>query len=329
MSEIRVLTASDVRTALPMHAAIDAMRDAFTQLAAGEVEVPLRTRIELPERDAVTLVMPGRAPVPFGLGAKLVSVFPQNPQVGLALIHSALILMEPETGCVAVVLEGGSLTALRTGAASGLATDILARRDARRVAIIGSGVQARAQLEAVCCVREIERVSVYSPDARHAERFAEEMTGKNGVPDAVGVAFSASQAVSAAHVICAATNSVSPVLAAGDVSPGAHVNGIGSFRVDMRELDPELLGRALVVVDRREAALSEAGEVIEAVERGLVAEDELVELGYLVTGAVAGRTSHDQITVFKSVGLAVQDLVAGARAVERAERAGLGVVVDF
>ena len=312
-----------------MRAAIDAMREAFGQLARGEVDMPLRAAVEIPEQDAVTLVMPGRARVQYGLGAKLVSVFPTNPGAGLPLIHSAVILLDPQTGRVAALLEGGALTAIRTGATSGLATDLLARAGAASVAIVGAGVQARTQLEAVCCVRPIEHVWVYSRSREESERFAVEMEEKLDVPDGIRVASSAGEAVGNADVVCTATTSSSPVLRSGQISSGTHINAVGSFTREMRELDPALLAGAYVVVDQREAALAEAGEVIAAVVEGLLSESALVELGAIVNGDAPGRTSDEQITVFKSVGLAVQDLVAGASAVGRAEREGLGSLIAF
>lgn len=311
-----------------MRAAIGAMREAFGQLSAGTVDLPLRTAIGVPANDGVVLVMAARCDIPLGLGGKFVTVFPENPRVGRPLVHAAVLLLSSETGEMVALVEGMSLTAIRTGAASGLATELLARPDAARVAVLGSGVQARAQLEAVCCVRQVQSVSVYSPTRAHAERFAREMARLPDVPDTVSVAPSALDAVGDADVICTATTSAQPVLSAGDVPSGAHINAVGSFTPEMRELDPALLGWARVVVDQRAAAMAEAGEVIAAVGAGLFEEQDLVELGEIVNQAAPGRTASDQVTVFKSVGVAVQDLCAGAKAVEQAAARGLGTVVD-
>lgn len=327
MPTIRVLSADDVRAALPMRDAIDAMRNAFGQLSAGTAEVPVRTSVSVPARDGVTLVMPGRCDVPYGLGGKLVSVFPQNVHAGLSVVNAVVVLLDPETGQVAALLEGGALTAIRTGAASGLATDLLARPDAKRVAIIGAGVQARTQLEAVCCVREIESVAVYA--LAGAEEFAREMAGRGPVPDSVRVCGSVGEAAEGADIVCTATSSFEPVLTANDVAPGTHINAIGAFTPEMREIDPALVGAARVIVDQREASMVEAGEVIAAVRQGLVAEGDLIELGEVVNGVAEGREADDQITLFKSVGVAVQDLCAGARAVEGAGQTGLGSVIEL
>ena len=164
MPTMRVLSAADLKSALPMREAIDAMRDAFGQLSGGRAELPLRASITVPRENGLALVMSARCEVPFGLGAKFVTVYPGNPAAGRPLVHGAVLLFDPETGVPAALLEGTALTALRTGAASGLATELLAREDATRVAVIGSGVQARTQLEAACCVRPVESVAVYSID---------------------------------------------------------------------------------------------------------------------------------------------------------------------
>ena len=327
MPTLRILSADDVRAALPMRDAVDAMRDAFGQLSAGTAEVPMRTSVTVPGRDGVTLVMPGRCDVPYGLGGKLVSVFPRNAAAGLPVVNAVVVLLDPETGRVAALLEGGALTAIRTGAASGLATELLARSDACRVAIIGAGVQARTQLEAVSCVRQIDSVAVYA--LAGAEQFAQEMAGRGRVPEAIRVAGSARDAARDADIICTATSSAEPVLRVDDVASGAHVNAIGAFTPEMREIDPALVGVARVIVDQREASLAEAGELIAAVRQGLLAEGDVIELGEVVNGDAAGREADEQITLFKSVGVAVQDLYAGARAVEQASQRGLGAVIDL
>jgi ornithine cyclodeaminase len=310
-----------------MRDAIDAMRDAFGQLSAGTAEVPVRTSVSVPAKDAVTLVMPGRCDVPYGLGGKLVSVFPLNVDAGLPVVNAVVVLLDPRTGQVAALLEGGALTAIRTGAASGLATELLARLDAKRVAIIGAGVQARTQLEAVCCVRKIESVAVYA--LAGAEQFAKEMAGRGDVPTEFRVAGSESEASEDADIVCTATSSSEPVLSVGDVVPGTHINAIGAFTPEMREIDPALVGTARVFVDQREASLEEAGEVIAAVRQSLLAEGDLVELGEVVNGDEAGREDEGQIILFKSVGVAVQDLCAGGRGLGEAEAKHLGSVIEL
>lgn len=326
---IRILPAAAVRAALTMPDAIDAMREAFGQLADGRASLPLRTTIAVAKRDGAMLVMPARCEAPLGLGGKLVSVFPGNLDRGLPLIHAVVVLLSPDTGETRALIEGTALTALRTGAASGLATELLARPEARRVAMIGAGVQARTQLEAVCCVRDIEEVSVFSRRKDGAQRFAREMAGEGNIPNRLVVAGSAADAVEEADIVCLATTSASPVIRVDDVPAGCHINAVGSYTPDMIELDPALVARSRVVVDQRQAAMTEAGEVIAAVTRGLLAEGDLIELGAVVNGAATGRRDESEITLFKSVGVATQDLCAADRAVAAAERLGLGVVVEL
>jgi ornithine cyclodeaminase len=324
-----ILTAKDVRAALPMRDAIEAMRKAFGLLASGQADVPLRTAINIPKHDAVTLVMPAYLHVGNRLGAKIVSVFPNNPNLELPTIHAVVLLINAATGQAEALLEGTALTAIRTGAASGLATDLLARPDASGVAIIGAGAQARTQLEAVCCVRNIERAWVYSLSREQSEKFAAEMAGREGVPMAIEVAASAHEAAAQADIICTATTSATPVLGPGNVRPGAHVNGIGSFTPGMREIDPALVRQARVVVDQRQAALAEAGEVIACIQDGSLKESDLIELGEVVNGARTGRTSAEQITFFKSVGLAIQDVAAAQQALTTARQRKLGINVEL
>jgi ornithine cyclodeaminase len=324
-----ILTAADVAAALPMTLAIEAMREAFDALAAGRAALPLRTSVAVPRSEATMLSMPaalaGESAGRGALGAKLVTVVPGNSARGLPRIQAVVLLLDPESGQPDALLDGTSLTALRTGAASGLATKHLARPDAATVALFGAGAQARTQLAAVAHVRRITRVFVHAPTRAHAERLAADVAGQGPIPSAVEVADSAREAVRRADIICAATSSRAPVFNAADVRPGTHVNAVGSHTLDMREVDPGLFQLARVVVDQRAAALAEAGEVAAAVADGLLAADELVELGDVVRGHVSGRRRPEEITVFKSVGLAIQDLAAASAAVARARELGLGI----
>ena len=294
-----------------MAEAIDAMRVAFTELSAGRVHMPQRTTVPCGD-DALMLVMPGRCDVRFGLGAKIVSVFPENVSSGRSPIHAIVILLDEQTGEPAAVIDGESLTAIRTGAASGLATDLLAPKDASVVAIIGAGTQARTQLEAVCTVRSIQRVLVSSRTRTNAERMVVEVQGQPWLGGAdIEVVDAVSDAVTQADVVCTATDTRTPIVYNADVQPGTHINAVGSFTPAMRELDPGLLASAQVVVDYRPAALAEAGEILAAIELGLLDPESLMEIGELT--AAGGRAAPGQTTIFKSVGVAVQDLVAGSR----------------
>jgi ornithine cyclodeaminase/alanine dehydrogenase-like protein (mu-crystallin family) len=327
--QLRLLSAEDVRTVLPMSVAIDAMHEAFRVLAWGEVDVPPRTHLELPHEHGSALFMPAATREPVRVGSKMLTVCAANHDRGLPLVHGVMVMFNTDTGEPDGLLECTTLTALRTGAASGLATALLARSDVSRVAIIGSGAQARTQLEAVCCVRHIEEASVFSRSRDHAEAFAREMGGRPNIPASISVARSAEEAADGAGVICTATTATRPVLGLADLSTGAHVNAIGSHTPEMREIAPGVVHRATVVVDDRNAALAEAGDLIACVNDGSLDPEELIELGEVVTGTQPGRTDNEQVTVFKSVGLAIQDLCAAAAALERASRDGVGTMVEL
>lgn len=326
---LRILTAADVRAALPMADCIAGMKQAYAQLSAGTADVPLRTRVS-GAADGTLLVMPAHLPQSQSLAVKLVSVFPQNVAQGLPLIHALVMAIDASTGQPLALMEGGSVTAIRTGAGSGAATDILAREDASTVAIIGSGAQARTQLEAVCAVREIERVFVYSSTRTHAEQFAAEMAGTGAIPANVSVADSAADAVKQADIICAATTSSTPVFDGNDLQAGAHVNAVGSYMPTMQEVDVTTIQRSLVTVDEWAACLAEAGDLIIPLQNGDIDEAHIhAEIGAIINGDAAGRTHDAQITYFKSVGVAAQDAVAAKIALDNAIKHDLGTAVNL
>jgi ornithine cyclodeaminase/alanine dehydrogenase-like protein (mu-crystallin family) len=305
-----------------MPAAIDAMRLAFAALSDGKVTVPLRLGLET--EHGVTLFMPAYLTVDGSAGAKVVSVNPGNTARGLPAIHATVLLLDAETGRVVALMDGTWLTALRTGAVGGLAADLLARPDARTVAVFGAGVQARTQLEAVRCVRPIEEVRVVSRTGGSADRLVAELGGLSARrvddPD---------EAVEGADIIVAATSSGVPVFDGSRVAAGTHVTGVGSYTTEMREVDASLVRRARVVVDQREAALAEAGDVAGPVADGLVDVAAIAEIGEIVLGRAEGRTSDEEITFFKSVGNAVQDLAVASVVLERAVEAERGAVVEL
>ena len=317
------LSAEDVRRALPMRDAIEAMRDAFAQLSRGEVTLPTRVRLDAPREHGAALIMPCHSAALKMFSLKMATVFHDNPQRGLPAIQSTVLLADGSTGTQLAVMDGASLTAIRTGAASGLATDLLARTDASVVAVMGTGVQARTQLEAVCCVRRIRLARVLGRNAEPAERFAQEMSQQLGI--AVQRAESPAEALRDADVICTATSSTTPVIADSNVPRGAHINGVGSYRPDMVEIPPDTVCRARVVVDHHASAMEEAGDLLAPLRAGLIGETHFsLELGSIVLGQDSGRVSADEITIFKSVGVAIQDLCAAARALANAQRLGLG-----
>jgi len=318
--KIRILSAADVTAALPMPTAIDAMRSAFGQLSAGQADVPLRARVSTGK--GVTLLMPAFMRQSRELGIKIVSVYGDNPARRLPVIAAAVLVLDPETGFPLAMMDGSSLTAIRTGAGGGLAADLLARDDAEVVGLFGAGVQARAQLQAVLAVRPIRQVNLISRTRASADKLAAEIATWPDAPS-VTVVDSPRQAVAPADIVIAATTSSTPVFDGRDLRPGTHVTGVGSFTPQMQEVDEETVRRARVIVDSREACLEEAGDLI------IPGADIEAELGEIVNGTHPGRLSAEEVTFFKSVGVAVQDAVAAAAALSEAERRGLGTVVSL
>jgi alanine dehydrogenase len=329
--KLRILSGADVRQAATMAEAIQAVKEAYVQLSAGQAVVPLRTPVPVQKRDGVTLFMPAYLAASDALGAKIVSVFSGNPARGLPLIHAVVLVLDAETGCPVAVMDGTYLTALRTGAASGVATDLLARPDARVAAIFGAGAQARTQLEAVCTVRPIDKAWVYDAVPERAAAYVEEMKRRGQpIPSAIAVAGSPSQAVREADVVCTATTSTTPVFDDADLKPGVHINGIGAYTPEMQEVPAETVARARVVVDSRSASLAEAGDLIIPLQKGLIREADIHgEIGEVAAGQIPGRQSDDEVTFFKSVGVAVQDVAVAILILRRAAELSLGIEVDL
>lgn len=318
------LNAGAVRQSLPMPQAVAAMRRAFAQMATGEARVPARTVLPLPGDGGDFLVMPALTDGGATVGAKLLTLLPDNPGRGRPLIHALMALFDGETGEPVAILDGGALTAIRTGAVCGVAADLMARRDAEVVGMVGAGRQGRTQLEAACCVRSVKRVLVFDPAPGAVEQFAADVGNRLGLD--VERAETAGEAVAAADIVCTATTAGVPVFEDGDVQPGTHINAIGCYHPTRHEIPPETVGRATVVVDQLEAAAEEAGDIVIAIGRGFMSwEDVYAELGELAAGRKPGRRNAGEITLFKSVGLALQDVAAAASALENARRLGLGI----
>jgi alanine dehydrogenase len=328
---MRLLTATDIRKVVPMSDAITAVKRAFSELSSGLAHVPVRTGISTEAHRGTALYMPAYLAASHCLGLKAVTVYPGNRDCGLPTIFAAVLLQDASTGKPIALLEGTYLTALRTGAATGAATELLARSDARRLCLFGTGGQAPTQVEGVCAVRPIEAVWVCSRSVSKAEHFIEQM---QALPFARGLAFHVAadprDAVRAADIIITATPASKPLFTDVDVRNGTHINAIGAFTPFMQEIPPELVVRAKVVVDSREACMAEAGDILIPIREGLISISHIyAELGELVYGHKPGRTNATEITLFKSVGNAVQDLAVGKLALERAEHEGLGQAVDL
>jgi ornithine cyclodeaminase/alanine dehydrogenase-like protein (mu-crystallin family) len=325
---MRVLSAAEVRRAVGLREVIDAVRTAYTEYSAGKAVIPLRVRIDAVGGGA-TLFMPGYSPGAEAMAVKVVSVFGENLELGLPTLSALVVLTDGRTGLPLAVMEGGVITALRTGAASGVATDLLARKDAHVAAIIGAGAQGRTQLLAIAEVRRLTEVRVYDRDPVRAEAFAAEMASRTGLR--VRVVAEADAAVSGADIVACATTSTEPVFHGARLSAGAHVNGVGSFTPQMQEVDEATLLRASkIAVDSREAVLAEAGDLLVPMSKGLLTEDSIyAEIGEIAGGSKPGRETEEEITFFKSVGIALLDVVTAKLVFEAAVAQGLGVEVEL
>ena len=319
-----VLNYDEVSRLLPMHECIEVMQEALAALARGEMEMPLRYVFRPPSADGLMGLMPsyrgGERPA-FAL--KAINVVPDNPRLrGLDAHQGGVLLSDGESGEPLAFLNASAITEIRTAAVSAVATRALARDDSRELAILGAGVQARSHLEAMRAVREFERVRIYSPTPEHARSLAED-----GGAEAVA---SAEEAVRGADVIVTATAATEPVLSRGWVADGAHINAVGACLPHVRELDTRTVADAAFFTDRRESAENEAGDFVLAQAEGAIGPDHIrAELGEVVAGMAPGRSSDAEITIFESLGLAIEDLAAADHVVRRARAEGVGVDVPF
>jgi ornithine cyclodeaminase/alanine dehydrogenase-like protein (mu-crystallin family) len=327
-----ILTTNDLRQVVPMDAAIEAVASAFAQLSSGQADVPLRPHVTVPPQEGLSLVMPAYLVGSDALAVKLLTLFPHNPaRHGLPSINALVVLFDTTTGVPLALMDGSYLTALRTGAASGVATRYMAREDANVLALFGAGAQAPMQAWAACVARPIKSISIFNRTTERAERLVAELCVFGPpIPDDIQVARSAQVALAEASVICCATASPRPVFDDVDLQPGAHINAVGSYRPTMQEIPAETVARARVVVDQRQAAWAEAGDLVIPRDHGLINEQHVVgELGEVVLEQIAGRTSSKEITLFKSVGNAVQDVAVAALAYARAREQELGTEVSL
>ena len=309
-----------------MEEMMEVMRRAFMAYSSGRADAPQRTVVSVPERHGVVLVKPGRVEGR-ALGAKLVSIFPDNPRIGLPTTMGIVILLDPATGEPLAVCDGTFLTAWRTAATSGLATDLLARPDARNAAVLGAGAQARAQVLAIDAVRDLDKIRIFAPTAEHVDELVESLQPfTNATLISSG---SADTAVSQADIVCAVTTSDKPVFGAFSLKDGTHINGVGSFRPSMKEIDSDVVRRAKIFVDSRQGCSHEAGELIDAIEQGWTSPNDWTEIGEVALGARSGRETEHELTFFKTVGIAVQDVEAAAAALIRCEQLGLGEMVEL
>lgn len=313
---------------LPMEEAIDVMRRALTLLAEGDVMMPLRTMLHLPVGGAVMGLMPSYLGGLEAVGVKVIAEFPANFGSEYDSHQGVVLFFDTERGLLRAMVDATAVTAIRTAAVSGLVTDLLANPEAGDLAIIGAGTQAHTHLQAMMAVRPIRRVRVYSVPAESAAEFAERESRRTGL--AVEVASSAAEAVAGADLICTVTTSHDPVLLGDWVSPGAHINAVGAYNPATRELDSALVARSRLYADRRDSMLNEAGEFLIPKSEGLFGDEHIVgEIGELLTGKAPARASADEITLFKSLGIAIEDLAAAHHVYEKAQAQGVGQWVEI
>ena len=325
---VRILNQTEVTALLPMAECIDVMDGALRNLSSGGALLPLRTVLRLPDGKGFFGVMPASLAQPAALGLKAIAVFPGNEGTELDSHQGLVILFDPECGRPVAVLDASSITAIRTAAVSGVATRALARPDAGDLALLGSGVQARTHLEAMAVVRRLRRVRAWSPNAGRLGAFARWAADRFGI--VVEPVRSSRDAVTGADLVCAVSASPTPVVRGEWLTEGAHVNAVGSSLPTTRELDTAAILRGRLLVDRRESALNEAGDFLIPRSEGAIGDDHIVgELGDVLLGRIAGRNGASDVTVFKSLGLAVEDLAAAHHVLRRAEERGVGIVAEL
>src|SRR5689334_2803742 len=327
--KILILDSRQIRELLPMTECIELMADALTALARGEVFQPLRTIIRPPEARGLLGLMPAfRAGSRGAFGMKAICVFPENPAKGKDAHQGAVMLFSRETGEMLALMNASEITAIRTAAASAVATRLLAREDAQQLAIIGAGVQARTHLTALSTVRPIKHARIACRNIAHAEELARAMQSQLSFP--IEPVLTNEEAVRGADLIVTATSSQEPVINRDWISPGAHVNAIGTHSPNAREIDGATMAAARIFTDRRESALNEAGDYLLAAKDGLINADSIAgEIGELLVGTGAGRNSVDEITVFKSLGLAIEDVACGEFLYEKALDQNSGTWVNL
>jgi len=321
-----VLSQSDVHRLLTMPKCVELMRETLSALARGEATLPLRTVFAIP--DGAFAVMPAALSNPSTVGAKLITVLPKNHGTQYDSHQGAVLLFDTGNGSLLSVMDASSITQIRTAAASGVATDALARQSATSLGILGAGVQGQSHLEAMCAVRPLKSAKIWSRNRDSAESLAKVAREKFGL-DAAAVG-SASEAVTGLDIVCATTSATEPVLLGEWLTPGTHVNAVGASQRHAREIDSATVVRSRLYVDRRESALKEPGDIIVPIENGEITPDHILgEVGEVLIGTAPGRTSDSDITLFKSLGLAIEDLASAHFLYAEARRQHAGVEVEL
>ena len=317
---MKFISTEQMRSLVSMSEAIDAMRAIFGELSSGKSIMPVRTVNMFGEM--MLLNKPSYSPSKNYAAIKLLTQVESNPSRGLPMIQGLVFLMDSTNGNLLAMMDGKYITSLRTGAASGLATQLLACKEASVAAIFGAGIQGATQLEAVCAVRPVKKAYIFDVNPVAAATYAERQSAKLGVPIYVG---SSLEVLKDVDVICTATGARAPLFQAEHLKPSVHINAIGSFRPHMQELPPEWVASANVYVDHVDACLAETGDLLIPIEKGLMTSKHILgEIGDVVNGTIAGRTNSHDATLFKSVGVAVQDLAAAALIYEKATSQNIG-----
>jgi ornithine cyclodeaminase len=325
--ELRILRAADVRALLPMAQCIELMHHTMIAVSQGRVVLPLRTVLVMPDEGGLLGNMSAYLADPECFGVKLVSVNPRRlPQYSS---HIGLVLLfESEYGRPVALLDAAEITAIRTGAASALATRLLARAEAGDLALLGAGEQARSHLEAMRCVRPLRRIRVWARDPARAAAFAKRAFTAHGLH--VEPCATVREAVRGADLICTLTKASDPILEGEWISPGAHLNVVGSSRADAAEIDTATVVRARLFVDRRESTINEGGEYLRALKAGAITPQHILgEIGEVASGLKAGRRAADEVTLYKSLGIAPQDLASAHYVLEQARARGVGECIEL
>jgi ornithine cyclodeaminase len=326
--KVLIINQSEVVQLLPMDECMDVMAEALKTLARGDAILPLRPVMWLPERVGALGMMPGYLGDIQRMGLKIVSVFPGNHGTEYDSHIGAVLLYETKHGQLLAIIDASEITAIRTAAVSGVATRLLAREDAGDLAILGSGVQARSHLKAMSIARNIKRVRVWSRDPDHARQFAERESQAHGIP--IEPAFTVPEAVEDADIICTTTAAPEPVIQGEWIAAGAHVNAVGSSVPFTRELDTAAVAKSRLFVDRRESTLNEAGDFLFPKKEGAIGDDHILgEIGEILLGKVKGRQSAEEVTLFKSLGLAVEDIASAQHIYANAVEKGMGTAVEL
>ncbi len=325
---VRILNQAEVTALLPMAECVEAMDGALRTLSSGGALLPLRSILRLPEGRGLFGVMPAALASPDTLGLKAIAICTGNDGTELDTHQGLVILFDPERGVPIAIMDASSITAIRTAAVSGVATRALAREDAGDLAILGSGVQARSHLEAMAVVRRLRRVRAWSPNPRQLAGYVAAVRERLGVT--VEAMRGPRETVEGADLICTVTASPVPVVEGDWVAEGAHLNAVGSSLPTTRELDTRAMVRGRLIVDRRESALNEAGDFLIPRAEGAITDAHIVgEVGDVLLGRIPGRTGANEVTIFKSLGIAVEDLAAAHHVLRRAEERGVGIVTDL